>query len=78
MSKISQDVRNLSFSWKKQVGFQKKILFSKSAEISKFAVECDWKIQFSQSVTDLVFLIEVNGFFQKKFFKKTVVLAEML
>ena len=57
MSKISQDVRNLSFSWKKQVGFQKKKIFlKKSADISKFAVECDWNFQFSQGVKDLVFL----------------------
>ena len=79
MSKISQDVRNLSLSWKKQVGFQKKIMFLKSAKISKFAVEWDWKIQLSRNFQNLVSLIETYGFFKKNcFFKKTVILAELL
>ena len=56
MSKISQDVGNLGFSWKKNRSFfRKKNIFSKSAEISNLAVKCDWKIQLSQSVQNLFF-----------------------
>ena len=80
MSKFSQDVRNLGFSWEKNKSvFRKEYIFSKSAEISKFGVKCDWKTQPTQSVQNLVSLIEIYGFFEKNcFFKKTVLLAEML
>ena len=71
MSKISQDVRNLSFSWKKTSRFsEKNFFFQKKVGISNFAVKCDWKIQLSQSVRNLVSLIQTFGFFEKNFFKK--------
>ena len=60
--------------------FRKKIIFLKNAEISKFAVKWDWKIQLSQNDQNLVSSIETYRFFEKNcfFFKEIVILAEML
>ena len=69
MSKISQNLRKLGFSWKKQVGFRKRnCFFENTAETSKFGVKCDWNNPISQSVQNVVFLLEKYGFFERNCF----------
>ena len=67
ISKISQNIRKLTFVWEKKEIFssKKNLEVSKTAKGSKFIIECNSISKISQNVQILDFR-EQDGFFQRK------------
>ena len=68
ISKISQSVGKVASSWKKTIGFSKKIYwtFLQTAKGSKFDAECNRISKFSLNVQKLVFCWKkIDGIFDK-------------
>ena len=62
ISKISQNVEKVASSWKKKIGFSKKIywVFLQTAKSSQFDAECNRYSKFSLNVQNLGFLLKKN------------------
>ena len=60
ISKISRNVEKVASSWKKKIGFSKKIywVFLQTAKGSQFDAECNRISKFSLNVQNLGFLLK--------------------